>query len=130
MSHDRVHTAQAPAALGPYSQALTLHQGPHTLVFTAGQVGLDPSTGEMVEGGVEAQVRRAMENLAAVLEAAGSGFDRVLKTTIFLADMGDFAACNAIYAEYFTSDPPARSTVQVAALPKDGRVEIEMVAYA
>jgi len=99
-------------------------------VFCAGQVGLDPAAGTLVDGGVEAQARRAMENLSAVLEAAGSGIDRIVKTTIFVTDLGDFAAVNAVYGSFFAADPPARSTVQVAGLPAGAVVEIEAVALA
>jgi len=125
-----VHTKQAivapgaPKALGPYSAAVTV--GP--FVYCSGQTGIDPSTGELVPGGVEAQTRQVLANLAAVLESAGSSFDHVVKTTVFLADMADFPVMNAIYAEHFNEPYPARSTVQVAALPKAGAVEIEAVA--
>lgn len=128
--HRRIHTDHAPAALGPYSQAIELDTGEGKLLFLAGQIALDPSTGELVGGSIEAQVERVMENLGAVLAAAGSGFDRVVKTTIFLADMGDFATVNEVYGRYFGQTPPARSTVQAARLPKDVGVEIEVVAYA
>ncbi len=121
-----VHTAEAPAAIGPYAQAIRIEG--QRLLFCSGQLGIDPSTGNLVEGGVEAEARQAMANLRAVLEAGGSRFEQVIKTTIFLADMQDFAAVNAVYGEYFTGEPPARSTVQVAALPKAGRVEIELIA--
>ena len=120
----RVHTDEAPAAIGPYSQAI-ISGG---LVFTAGQIGLDPATGEMVEGGVEAQAVRALDNLAAVLAAAGSSMREVLKTTVYLADMADFARVNEIYARYFEEPYPARSAVQVGALPKGALVEIEAIA--
>lgn len=118
-----VATREAPAAIGPYSQAIMIGE----LVFTAGQIGLDPATGQLVSG-VEQQTRQVMANLAAVLAAADSGMDQVIKTTIFLADMADFATVNAIYGEAFSGAPPARSTVQVAGLPKGARVEIEAVA--
>lgn len=125
-----MHTKQAviaegaPKALGPYSAAVTV--GP--FVYASGQTGIDPATGELVPGGVEAQTRQVLRNLAAVLDAAGSSFSDVLKTTVFLADMADFPLMNAIYAEHFTEPYPARSTVQVAALPMAGAVEIEAVA--
>jgi 2-iminobutanoate/2-iminopropanoate deaminase len=120
-----IKTSSAPAALGPYSQAIKSGD----LLFCSGQLGLDPATGALVDGGVEAQAEQAMRNLAAVLEAGGSSFARVLKTVIFLADMNDFAAVNAVYGRAFEGiEPPARSTVQVAALPKAGLVEIEMIA--
>ena len=125
---DVIVTEGAPKPFGgaPYNQAIRAAG----LVFCAGQVGLDPAAGTLVDGGVEAQARRAMENLSAVLEAAGSSVDRIVKTTIFVADLGDFAAVNAVYGSYFTSDPPARSTVQVAGLPAGALVEIEAIAVA
>lgn len=121
-----IHTHDAPAAVGPYSQAIRSGD----LVLTAGQIGLVPGSGALVEGGVEAETHQVLANLQAVLEAAGSSPAKVLKTTIFLTDMADFAAVNAIYGEVFTVDPPARSTVAVAALPLGARVEIEAVATA
>jgi len=126
--HRVIHTESAPAALGPYSQAVALDPG-HTLVFLAGQVALDPATSQLVDGPIEQQVHRVMDNLAAVLAAAGSSLDQVVKTTIFLADMDDFVAVNRVYGEYFDAAPPARSTVQAARLPKDVRVEIDVIAY-
>jgi len=124
---EAIRTKRAPEALGPYSQGMRFEGG---LVVTAGQLGIDPSTGELVGGGLEAECRQALENLRAVLEAGGSGLDRVVKTTVFLADMADFAAMNAIYATCFTDPFPARSAFQVAALPKGARVEIEALAVA
>ncbi len=121
---DLVATERAPRAVGPYSQAVAAGG----LVFTAGQVGLEPATGELVAGGVAAETARALENLRAVLAAAGSGLERVVKTTVFLTDMADFAAMNEAYARVFGSHRPARSTVAVAALPRGARVEIEAVA--
>ncbi len=121
-----VHTANAPAALGPYSQAIRCPA--QRLVYTAGQLGLDPATGALAGGGIQAETEQALRNLEAVLEAAGSGMERVIKTTVFLADMGEFAQMNAIYERHFSAPYPARSAVQVAALPKAGRVEIEAVA--
>ena len=123
MTRQAISTGGAPAAIGPYSQAIRSGD----LVFCSGQIGLDPATGELVEG-VEAQAERALRNLAAVLDAAGLGFADVVKTTIFLADIGDFAAVNAVYAKFMPDPPPARSTVAVAALPKGGLVEIEAIA--
>jgi 2-iminobutanoate/2-iminopropanoate deaminase len=120
-----VITEKAPKAIGPYSQAICIED----LVFTAGQVGLDPATMELVEGGIEAQTRQVLTNLSHVLEAADSGLNFVIKTTVFLKDMADFAAMNVIYAEFFPGKPPARSTVQVAGLPKGALVEIECVAF-
>ena len=124
MSRQAVSTAGAPAAIGPYSQGIDTDG----LVFCSGQLGLDPATGDLVEGGVEAQAERALRNLQAVLDAAGGTFDDVVKTTIFLVDIGDFAAVNAVYARFMPDPPPARSTVGVAALPKGGRVEVEAIA--
>jgi len=118
-----VSTDKAPKAIGPYSQAIRIER----LVFTAGQVGLDPASMEIVEGGIEAQTRQVLTNLKHVLEAADSGLNFVVKTTVFLQDMNDFAAMNAVYAEFFPENPPARSTVAVAALPKGALVEIECV---
>lgn len=119
-----IFTDKAPKAIGPYSQAVRTE----SMVFTAGQVGLNPETGELVEGGIEAQTRQVLTNLKSVLEAADSGLSFVVKTTVFLKDMNDFAKMNAIYAEFFSENPPARSTVAVAALPKGALVEIESVA--
>jgi len=119
-----IHTDDAPKAVGPYSQAVKTGN----LVFTAGQIGLDPETGKLVEGGIEDQARRVMENLKAVLAGAGTDMSRVVKATVFLADIADFAAFNSIYAEYFLSAPPARSAFQVGALPLGALVEIEMIA--
>lgn len=119
-----VHTSNAPKAIGPYSQAVRVGN----LVYTAGQVALDPESGQLVEGGIEAQTRRVLDNLAAVLEAAGGSLANVVKTTVYLQDLGEFAAMNAVYAEYFTGQPPARSTIQVAALPRGSRIEIDCVA--
>jgi len=119
-----ITTDQAPKAIGPYSQA----QRVGNLVYTAGQLGLDPASGAMVAGGIEAETRQVWANLAAVLKAAGSSVAQVVKTTVFMTDLGEFAQMNAVYAEMFTGNYPARSTVQVAALPKGGRVEIECVA--
>ena len=121
-----ISTEKAPAAVGPYSQGV---QG-GGLVFTAGQLGLVPGTKEFAGTDIESQTRQALENLQAVLEAAGSCLKHVLKTTVFLIDMGEFPRMNAVYAEFFAADPPARSAVQVAALPLGGRVEIEAVALA
>jgi 2-iminobutanoate/2-iminopropanoate deaminase len=123
-----IQTDRAPAAIGPYSQAIRTSGG--ELVATAGQLGIDAATGELVAGGIGAECRRALENLRAVLEAAGSGLDQVVKVTVFMADLGEFAEMNAIYAESFTEPYPARSAFQVAALPKGARVEIEALALA
>ena len=123
MTRHAISTGGAAAAIGPYSQAIRSGD----MLFCSGQLGIDPATGELVDG-VEAQAERALRNLQSVLDAAGLGFDDVVKTTIFLADIGDFAAVNAVYAKFMPDPPPARSTVQVAALPKAGRVEIEAIA--
>ena len=122
---ERVSTPNAPAAVGPYSQGIVVER----FVYTAGQVGLDPRTGKLVLGGLEAETRQALANVAAILEAAGTGLSRVVKTTVFLADMRDFPAMNAIYAEAFGEHRPARSTVEAAALPLGARVEIEAVGH-
>ena len=124
MARQIISTDRAPAAVGPYSQAVARNG----LIYTAGQIGLDPATGTLVEGGIQAQARQALTNLQAILEAAGAGLGDVLKTTVFLQDIGDFQAMNQVYASFFGSDPPARSVVQVAALPLGARVEIEVVA--
>jgi 2-iminobutanoate/2-iminopropanoate deaminase len=128
MQRNVVRTAEAPAAIGPYSQAVVVPVGNQRMVFCSGQIALDPATGNLVEGGVEAQTRQVLANLAAVLAAAGATFASVVKTTIFLASMDDFTAVNAIYAEKFVHDPPARETVQAAKLPKGGLVEISAIA--
>lgn len=120
-----VRTEAAPKPVGPYSQAI-VHGG---LVFASGQVPLDPSTGKLVEGEIEAQTEQVLENLAAVLEAAGSSLARVLRTTVYLTDLSLFARMNAVYAKHFTGDPkPARSTIQAAALPLGARIEIDVIA--
>ena len=119
-----IHTDKAPAAIGPYSQAVRAGD----MVYTAGQIGLDPATMEIVSGGVEAETRQVLSNLKQVLEAANSGLNYVVKTTVFLRDMGDFPKMNAIYGEFFPENPPARSTVAVKTLPKDVAVEIECIA--
>jgi 2-iminobutanoate/2-iminopropanoate deaminase len=119
-----VKTSNAPAALGPYSQAIKAGG----MVYTSGQIAIDPETGEFSGGGIAEQTDRVLKNVAAVLEAAGSSLDRVVKTLVFLADMDDFAAMNEVYAKFFPGAPPARSTVQAARLPRDARVEIEAVA--
>ncbi len=121
---DFIATADAPKAIGPYSQGTVVNG----LVFTAGQIPLDPATGDFVPGGVAEQTARVLDNLGAVLRAGGSDFSRVLKTTVFLVDMADFAAMNEVYAKVFGDHRPARSTVAVAALPRGARVEIEAVA--
>ena len=119
-----ISTSNAPAAVGPYSQAVRIGD----LVYSAGQIPLNPETGKLVEGGIEAQTRQVMQNLIAVLEAAETSLANVVKTTIYVTDLGDFATLNQVYGGYFDSNPPARSTVQVAALPLGANVEIEVVA--
>jgi 2-iminobutanoate/2-iminopropanoate deaminase len=119
-----IHTTQAPQAIGPYSQAVRVGD----FIFTAGQIGLDPQAGQIVEGGIEGQTRQVLKNLTAVLEAAGSGMASVVKTTVYLQNLAEFNQMNAIYAEFFPQTKPARSTVQVAALPRGALVEIDCVA--
>ena len=124
MSKEIVIAENAPQAIGPYSAAVKAAG----FVFSAGQLGIDPETGDFVPGGIKAQTRQALINLKAVLEAAGSSLEKVVKTTVFLKDMDEFSAMNEIYGEFFLVDFPARSAVQVARLPKDGSVEIEAIA--
>lgn len=124
MPGEIISTENAPGAIGPYSQAVKLGD----LLFTAGQIPLDPATGQIVEGDIKAQTERVMENVVAILEAAGTSIDNVVKTTCFLANLDDFAAFNEVYARYMGSNRPARSTVQVAALPAGALVEVETVA--
>jgi 2-iminobutanoate/2-iminopropanoate deaminase len=119
-----VSTNAAPAAIGPYSQAIDAG----ALVFCSGQIGVEPGSGELVDGGVQRQAERALRNVGAVLDAAGLGYGNVVKSTVFLTDMGNFAAMNEVYGRFFPDPPPARSTVAVAALPKGALVEIEVVA--
>ncbi|MCM3870792.1 MAG: RidA family protein [Pyrinomonadaceae bacterium] len=121
-----IQTDRAPQAIGPYSQAIKARG----FVYASGQIPIDPTTGQFVAGGITEQTEQVMKNVAAVLEAAGSRLDRIVKTTVFLADMEEFAAMNEVYAKFFTSDPPARATVQAAGLPRNARVEIEVVALA
>ncbi|MCK4825354.1 RidA family protein [bacterium] len=121
-----VRTENAPEAIGPYSQAIIAEKG--KLIFTAGQIPMDPNTGSLVNGDIEAQTVRVLKNLSAVLEAAGSGLDSVIKTTVFLKDMNDFPKMNRVYETFFEENPPARSAVEVARLPRDVKVEIECVA--
>jgi 2-iminobutanoate/2-iminopropanoate deaminase len=119
-----IHTEKAPKAVGPYSQAVSTGN----LLFTAGQVAIDPATGKLVEGGIREQTRRVMENLKAILMEARTDFSKVVKSTVFLQDIKNFSDFNQVYAEYFPSEPPARSTFQVGALPLGAMVEIEMIA--
>lgn len=125
MALEVVSSAGAPAAIGPYSQGMRAGD----FIFFSGQIPLDPLSGEVVSGGIEAQIEQVMANCAAMLTTTGVGFDRVVKTTIFLVDMADFAVVNAVYGRHFSTNPPARSTVQVAALPRGVAVEVEMVVY-
>lgn len=124
MDKQLVMTANAPAPVGPYSQAIAAGG----FVFCSGQIPLDPKTGALLDGSIEAQTKLVMDNLKAVLDAAGSSMDNIVKTTIFLTDLGDFAKVNGVYGSYFGGNPPARSTVQVGALPKGARVEVECIA--
>ncbi|GAC1456301.1 MAG: RidA family protein [Ktedonobacterales bacterium] len=124
MPREQIFTQSAPAAMGPYSQAIVAD----TLVFASGQIALDPATGQLHGEDVREQTRRALDNVKAVLAAAGSSLEQVVKTTVFLTRMADFAAMNEVYAEYFTSAPPARSTVAVAELPRGALVEVEVIA--
>ena len=124
MRREPVKTSNAPGAIGPYSQAIKVGE----FVYTSGQVAIDPATGEFIGGGIAEQTERVLKNVAAVLEAAGSSLDQVVKTLVFLADMNDFSAMNEVYAKFFSDAPPARSTVEAARLPKDALIEIEAVA--
>lgn len=128
MERNIVRTTQAPAAIGPYSQAVVVPVGDRKMIFCSGQIALDPATGEMVEGDVVVQAQRVLDNLAAVLAAADARLADVVKTTIFLASMDDFGKVNATYGERFTNDPPARATVQAAKLPRGALVEIDAIA--
>jgi 2-iminobutanoate/2-iminopropanoate deaminase len=119
-----VSTDSAPKAIGPYSQAIRAG----SLLFISGQVPIDPATGAIIAGDIAAQARRVLENIGAILQAAGASYDAVVRTTVFLADMNDFAAMNEVYARYFTAPAPARSTVQAARLPRDARIEIDAIA--
>ena len=121
-----IATDQAPQAIGPYSQAIRAEG----LIFTAGQIPIDPATSQIVAGDVSAQTDRVLRNLAAILQASGSSMEKVLRCTVFLKNMGDFAAMNEVYGRYFKQEPPARSTVEVARLPKDVLVEIDVIALA
>lgn len=126
MNREVVHTDKAPKAIGPYEQAIKVGG----FVYTAGQIPIDPKTGALIEGGVTAQTRQVLENLKAVLEAAGSSMERVVKATVFLRHMADFPAMNEVYGEYFSSAKPARSTVAAAELPRGALIEIDLVALA
>jgi 2-iminobutanoate/2-iminopropanoate deaminase len=121
-----IATKHAPQAIGPYSQAIKANG----LVFVSGQISIDPSTQQLISGDVAAQTERVLKNLQGILDAAGTGLDKVVRSTVFLKSMGDFAAMNEVYGRYFTASPPARSTVEVARLPKDVLVEIDVIALA
>jgi 2-iminobutanoate/2-iminopropanoate deaminase len=123
---EKIATNGAPAAIGPYSQAIRTNG----MVFASGQVALDPATGELVAGDVRVQTERALQNLEAVLKAAGTSLDKAVKTTVYLKSMGDFSAMNEVYAKFFAAPPPARSTVEVAGLPRQALVEIDVIALA
>jgi len=129
MSKQALTTSHAPQAIGPYSQGVAL-AAQRGLVFCSGQIALDPTTGQLVPGDAAAQAERVMKNLEAVLASAGLGFQHVVRTTVYLTDLADFARVNEVYGKYFRSDPPARSTVQVAALPRGAAVEIDAIAAA
>ncbi|MGQ9529026.1 RidA family protein [Chloroflexus sp.] len=126
MERTPISTDAAPAAIGPYSQAIRSGD----LIFVSGQLPINPATGELITDDIGAMTRQIFANIAAILQAVGSSLDRIVKTTVFLADLNDFAAMNAAYAEHFGDAPPARSTVQVARLPRDARIEIEVIALA
>ena len=119
-----VATKKAPGAIGPYSQAIKISN----MIYTSGQLGMDPETGEILSGDIKVETKRALDNLVAIIEEAGTSLDKVVKTTVFVKDMNDFAMVNEVYGEYFSDHKPARSCVEVARLPKDGNVEIEAIA--
>ena len=121
-----ISTSEAPAAIGPYSQAIRAG----STIYCSGQIPLDPKTGQIISGGIDAQTRRVLDNITALLKAEGLGFGNIVKTTIFLTNLGDFQTVNEVYGSYFKSQPPARSTVQVSALPKGANIEIEVIADA
>ena len=125
MTKEIIMTDKAPAAIGPYSQAVKFGN----MVFTSGALGVDPVTGAFAEGGIQAQAKQCLENLKAVLEASGSSLDKVLKATVFIKDMNDFPKVNEVYGQYFTKEQPGRSCVEVARLPKDALIEIEAIAF-
>lgn len=120
-----IHTSEAPQPIGPYSQAV---QAGGEFIYTAGQIPLDPKTGQIVEGGIKEQTRQVLQNLRAILEQAGASLNTVIKTTIYLKDLNEFSSVNEVYAEFFQNDPPARTTIEVSRLPRDVRIEIDAVA--
>jgi 2-iminobutanoate/2-iminopropanoate deaminase len=122
-----IHTENAPRAVGPYSQAVKVEG--ESLIFVSGQIALDPKTGDRISGGIVQETRQVIENIKAILQMAGSGLDKVAKTTVFLHSMDDFGVMNEIYNQYFTTDPPARSTIEISRLPKGMKIEIEAVAF-
>lgn len=126
LKKETIHTDSAPKAIGPYSQAVRAGD----FIYTAGQGGIDPQTGEIVQGGIEAETRQVLENIKNILEAAGTSLEKVVKTTVYLRDINDFAAMNVVYSTYFPVNPPARSTIQAAALPRGIAVEIDTIAIA
>ena len=129
MSKEIIYTNKAPEPIGPYSQAIKLSYENPFLIYTSGQVAIDPSTSNMIEGDIKAQTRQVMKNIIALLEESGTTMQNVIKTTVFLKSMDEFAAMNEVYAEYFGDSKPARSTVEVVRLPKEAKVEIEVIAY-
>lgn len=129
MPKEIIYTNKAPEPIGPYSQAMQVRTAHSNLIFTSGQIPIDPSTGNVVNGGIKEQTRQSLKNVSALLEEANSSLANVVKTTVFIKDMNEFAAMNEVYAEYFGTSKPARSTVEVARLPKDVLVEIEAIAF-
>lgn len=129
MNKEHVYTKKAPEPIGPYSQAISINWDTQKMIYTSGQLAIDPSNGNFIDGDIKAQTTLVLENLQALLESAGSGLDKVIKTTVFLRDMNEFSEMNEIYGNFFGGSKPARSTVEVARLPKDARVEIEAIAY-
>lgn len=127
--HTIVSTDKAPAAIGPYSQAVALPVGDRTLIFVSGQIAIDPASGEYAGGSPAEQMTWVLENVSAILDAAGTGMNKVVKTTMFLSDMSSFPACNEAYAEFFSDRPPARATVEARGLPKGADVEVDVIAY-
>ncbi|HMT10641.1 MAG TPA: RidA family protein [Ignavibacteria bacterium] len=129
MNKEHVYTKKAPEPIGPYSQAISIGWESQKMIYTSGQLAIDPANGNFMDGDIKAQTKQVLENLKALLESSGSGLDKVIKTTVFLRDMNEFTEMNEVYSEYFGNSKPARSTVEVARLPKDARVEIEAIAY-